>query len=60
MQIKVIYEDDTTLRIKELIAQLDNRQFFFIEQYLKQKKLERKQQIFKQWKHTLYQLTKHS
>ena len=34
MQIRVIYEDDTLLPVKECLKQLDNHQLFFVEQYL--------------------------
>lgn len=56
MQIKVIYEDDAVLPIKKLIGELDHRQLFFVEQYIKQKKLQRKQEIFKEWQAELEHL----
>lgn len=58
MQIKVIYEDDAVLPIKELISQLDNQQLFFVEQCIKQKKEQKKQEIFQQWQNTLNSLVK--
>ncbi len=56
MQIKVIYEEEAVLPVKELIAQLDNQQLFFVEQFIKQQKQQRKQEIFQQWQTTLQQL----
>lgn len=56
MQIKVIYEEEAVLPVKELIAQLDNQQLFFVEQFIKQQKQQRKQDIFQQWQTTLQQL----
>lgn len=58
MQIKVIYEDDAVLPIKELISQLDNQQLFFVEQCIKQKKQQKKEEIFQQWQTTLNSLVK--
>ena len=59
MQIKVIYEDDAVLPIKKQIDQLPPQQFFFIEQYLQQKKLQHRQEIFQQWQTTLQQFVNH-
>jgi len=56
MQIKVIYEEEAVLPVKELIAQLDSQQLFFVEQFIKQQKQQRKQEIFQQWQTTLQQL----
>lgn len=58
MQIKVIYEDDAVLPIKELISQLDHQQLFFVEQCIKKKKQQKKQEIFEQWQNTLNSLVK--
>ncbi len=57
MQIKIIYEDEAVLPVKELIGQLDSQQLFFVEQFIKQlKKQQRKQEIFQQWQATLNHL----
>lgn len=60
MQIKVIYEDAAVLPIKELIAQLDTQQLFFVEQFIRQKKLQRKQEVFQQWQTALQNLVDHN
>ena len=52
MQIKIIYEDEAVLPVKELIGQLDSQQLFFIEYFIKQQKQQRKQEIFQQWQTT--------
>lgn len=56
MQIKVIYEDEAVLPVKEQIAQLDTEQLFFIEQFIRQIRITRKQKVFQQWQHTLHNL----
>ena len=56
MQIKIIYEDEAVLTVKELIGQLDSQQLFFVEQFIKQQKQQRKQEIFQQWQATLNHL----
>ena len=56
MQVKVIYEDDAVLPVKELIAQLDTNQLFFIEQCIKREKAERQRKIFDQWQNILHTL----
>ncbi|MBE6113012.1 MAG: hypothetical protein E7195_08380 [Peptococcaceae bacterium] len=56
MQIKVIYEDEAVLPVKEQIAQLDTEQLFFIEQFIRQIRITRKQEVFQQWQHTLHNL----
>lgn len=56
MQIKIIYEDEAVLPVKELIGQLDSQQLFFVEQFIKQQKQQRKQEIFQQWQTTLNHL----
>ena len=56
MQIKIIYEDEAVLPVKELIGQLDSQQLFFIEYFIKQQKHQRKQEIFQQWQTTLENL----
>ena len=56
MQIKVIYEADAVLPVKEMIAQLDTQQLYFIERYIQQTKQQRKQEVFQQWQAALQQL----
>lgn len=56
MQIKIIYEDEAVLPVKELIGQLDSQQLFFVEQFIKQQKQQRKQEIFQQWQAALNHL----
>ena len=58
MQIKVIYEDNAVLPIKELIAQLDTQQLFFVEKFIQQKRMQQKQEVFQQWQTTLDSLVK--
>ncbi len=58
MQIKVIYEDNAVLPIKELIAQLDTQQLFFVEKFIQQKRMQQKQEVFQQWQITLDSLVK--
>ena len=56
MQVKVIYEDEAVLPVKERIAQLDTEQRFFVEQFIRRTKAERKQEVFQQWQSTLHNL----
>ena len=49
MYYKVIYEDPRLTPVKETLAQLDSRQYFFVERYLKLEKHARQQAIFNQW-----------
>ncbi|MBR5318388.1 MAG: hypothetical protein IKU46_02190 [Peptococcaceae bacterium] len=56
MQVKVIYEDEAVLPVKERIAQLDTEQLFFVEQFIRRTKAERKQEVFQQWQSTLHNL----
>lgn len=56
MQIKIIYEDEAVLPVKKLIGQLDSQQLFFVEQFIKQQKQQRKQEIFQQWQAALNHL----
>jgi hypothetical protein len=49
MQIKVIYEDDALLPVKECLEQLDNHQLFFVEQYIRTRKAAQHEAIFQQW-----------
>ena len=58
MQIKVIYEDNAVLPIKELIAQLDTQQLFFVEKFIQQKRMQQKQEVFQQWQTTLDSMVK--
>ena len=58
MQIKVIYEDNAVLPIKELIDQLDTQQLFFVEKFIQQKRMQQKQEVFQQWQTTLDSLVK--
>ena len=58
MQIKVIYEDNAVLPIKELIAQLDTQQLFFVEKFIQQKRMQQKHEVFQQWQITLDSLVK--
>ena len=58
MQIKVIYEDNAVLPIKELIAQLDTQQLFFVEKFIQKKRMQQKQEVFQQWQITLDSLVK--
>ncbi len=53
MQIKVIYEDEAVLPVKEQIAKLDTDQLFFVEQFIRQLRTARKEEIFQQWLNTL-------
>lgn len=56
MQIKVIYEDDALLPVKECLKHLDNRQLFFIEQYVQALKTQRHEAIFQQWLCTMQKM----
>jgi len=49
MQIKVIYEDEALIAIKESIAQLNSRQLYFLERYIHTIKQQRQDCIFQQW-----------
>ena len=49
MQIKVIYEDDALISIKESITQLNKDQLFFVEQHIRTLKQQRQDCIFQQW-----------
>ena len=49
MQIKIIYEDDTLIPVKECLRHLDNHQLFFVEQYIRTLKTQRSEAIFQQW-----------
>ena len=56
MQVKVIYEDEAVLPVKERIAQLDTEQLFFVEQFIRRTTAERKQEVFQLWQSTLHNL----
>ena len=61
MHIKVIYEDDALLPIKESISKLDSAQLFFVELYIRTLKQQRQDTIFDQWLCTMQTiLNKHS
>lgn len=49
MQIKVIYEEDALVPVKELLCTLDRHQLFFIEQHIQTLKQQRQETIFQQW-----------
>ena len=49
MQIKIIYEDDALLPVKECLCHLNNHQLFFVEQYIQSLKTQRQEIIFQQW-----------
>ena len=49
MQIKVIYEDDALLHVKECLEKLDHHQLFFVEQYIRTRKAQQHEAIFQQW-----------
>ncbi|MBR2627992.1 MAG: hypothetical protein IKD30_06990, partial [Peptococcaceae bacterium] len=50
------YLRDANIKLKEQIAQLDTEQLFFIEQFIRQIRITRKQEVFQQWQHTLHNL----
>lgn len=49
MQIKMIYEDEALIPVKELLRTLDRHQLFFVEQHIQTLKQERQEAIFQQW-----------
>lgn len=49
MQIKVIYEDDALISIKQSIDHLEPVQLFFVEQHIRTLKQQRQDLIFQQW-----------
>ncbi len=56
MQIKVIYEDDALVSIKESISHLNTQQLFFVEQHIRTLKQQRQDSIFQQWLCALQQI----
>lgn len=56
MQIKVIYEEDAVIAIKENITQLNTKQLFFVEHYIQTLKQQRQDALFQQWLCTLQKL----
>lgn len=56
MQIKVIYEEDAVIAIKENITQLNTKQLYFVEHYIQTLKQQRQDALFQQWLCTLQKL----
>lgn len=56
MQIKVIYEDESLISIKQSISKLNNQQLFFVEQHIRTLKQQRQDMIFQQWLCALQQI----
>ncbi|MFZ5943725.1 MAG: hypothetical protein ACOYVD_06425 [Bacillota bacterium] len=53
MLIKLIYEDEQIEAIKQQIRELETNQLYFLEEFIRKEKKNRKQRIFEQWKETL-------
>ena len=53
MLIKLIYEDEQLEAIKEQIKNLETNQLYFLEEFIRREKKERKQRVFTEWKETL-------
>jgi len=51
--IKLIYEEEQLESIKEQIRQLDSKQLYFLEEFIRKEKTNRKQRVFEEWKETL-------
>jgi TPP-dependent pyruvate/acetoin dehydrogenase alpha subunit len=51
--IRLIYEDEQLEAIKEQIKQLESNQLYFLEEFIRKEKKNRKQRIFEEWKETL-------
>jgi len=51
--IKLIYEDEQLQSIKEQIKNLETNQLYFLEEFIRREKKERKQRVFAEWKETL-------
>jgi len=51
--IKLIYEDEQLEAIKQQIKQLETNQLYFLEEFIRKEKKNRKQRIFEEWKKTL-------
>lgn len=53
MLIKLIYEDEQLEAIKTQIKQLETNQLYFLEEFIRKEKKNRKQRVFQEWKETL-------
>ena len=53
MLVKFIYEDEQLTDIKKQIRQLETKQLYFLEEFVRREKLLRKQKVFQEWKATL-------
>lgn len=53
MLIKLIYEDEQLEAIKNQIKQLETNQLYFLEEFIRKEKKNRKQRVFEEWKETL-------
>ncbi|KJS87533.1 MAG: hypothetical protein JM58_04135 [Peptococcaceae bacterium BICA1-8] len=53
MLIKLIYEDEQLEAIKEQIKQLETNQLYFLEEFIRKEKKNRKQRVFEEWKEIL-------
>lgn len=53
MLIKLIYEDEHLKEIKEQIKELETNQLYFLEEFIRREKKNRKQRVFEEWKETL-------
>jgi len=51
--IKLIYEDEQLEAIKNQIKQLETNQLYFLEEFIRKEKKNRKQRVFEEWKETL-------
>jgi len=51
--IKLIYEDEQLEAIKEQIKQLETNQLYFLEEFIRKEKKNRKQRVFEEWKEIL-------
>jgi len=51
--IKLIYEDEQLEAIKEQIKLLETNQLYFLEEFIRKEKKNRKQRVFEEWKETL-------
>ena len=53
MLIKLIYEHQHLEAIKEQIKQLETNQLYFLEEFIRKEKKNRKQRVFDEWKEIL-------
>lgn len=53
MLIKLIYEDEQLEVIKNQIRQLETNQLYFLEEFIRKERKNRKQRVFQEWKKTL-------